>query len=202
MGFFTRWTSKGGQVLFCFDIPLMLRDRLQTLFLSPTIMPKLSDIYSPHVLVIDEIIKLFDRSVWSLRDVIRATEMVKLPSYMTGKRKAVDNNYQNRPGTVQQEPNFPLLHDFARHTIHSSESLDVAIDTMAGILGQQEWFSNAGRSYIDVNPIVLRRTRQHLLFQIQMMRSLRARSKANEARLRNEIDSVSGRETIGRLILT
>ena len=91
MGFFTRWTSKGGQVLFCFDIPLMLRDRLQTLFLSPSIMPKLLDIYSPHVLVIDEIIKLFDRSIWSLRDVIRATEMVKLPSYVTGTRKVVDN---------------------------------------------------------------------------------------------------------------
>ena len=86
MGFFTRWTSKGGQILFCFDIPLMLRDHLQTLFLSPSTLPKLPDIYSPHVLVIDEIIKLFDRSVWSLRDIVRATEMVKLPSYATGKR--------------------------------------------------------------------------------------------------------------------
>ena len=180
----------------------MLRDRLQTLFLSPSIMPKLLDIYSPHVLVIDEIIKLFDRSVWSLRDVIRATEMVKLPSYATGTRKVVDNYSQNRPGTVQQEPNFPLLHDFARHAIHSSESLDVAIDTMGGILSQHELFSDAGRSYIDVDLIVWRRTRQHLLFQIQMMRSLRARSKANEARLRNEIDSVSGRRTSGWLILT
>ena len=85
MGFFVRWTSKGGQVLFCFDIPLVLRDRFQTLFLSPMIMPKLSDIYAPHVLVIDEIIKLFDRSVWSLRDVVRATEMVKLPGW---KKKA------------------------------------------------------------------------------------------------------------------
>lgn len=64
----------------------MLRDHLQTLFLSPSMIPKLSDIYSPHVLVIDEIIKLFDRSVWSLRDIVRATEMVKLPSYTTGKR--------------------------------------------------------------------------------------------------------------------
>ena len=202
MGFFTRWISKGGQVLFCFDIPLILRDRLKTLFLSPSIIPELSDIYAPHVLVVDEIIKLFDRSVWCLRDLVRATEMVKLPSYAPGKREAINNYSQNRLGTVQQEPNFPLLHDFARHTIHSSESLDVAIDTMVGILGQHEWFSDAGRSYIDIDPIVFRRTRQQLLFQIQMMRSLRARSKANEARLRNEIDSVSGRETTGRLILT
>ena len=91
MGFFTRWTSKGGNILLCFDIPLILRRCIQTLFLPPSIIPKLSDIYSPHVLVIDEIIKLFDRSVWSLRDIVRATEMVKLPSYATGKRKVINN---------------------------------------------------------------------------------------------------------------
>lgn len=188
--------------MICFDIPLTLHDRLQTLFLSPSIIPQLSDMYSLHVLVIDEIIKLFDKSVWSLRDIVRVTEMVKQPSCLTGNRKAIDNHSQNRLGAVQQEPNFPLLHDFARHTIHSSESLDVAIDTIAGILGQHEWFSDAGRSYVDVDPIVSRRTRQHLRFQIQMMQSLRARSKANEARLRNEIDLVSGKRTLGRLILT
>ena len=202
MGFFTRWTSNGGHVLFCFDIPLILRDRLKTLFLSPSITPKLSDLYSPHVLVIDEIIKLFDTSVWSLRDIVRATEMVKLPSYATGQREVANSHLQNRLRTVQHRPNFPLLHDFARHTIHSSESLDVAIDTMSGILGQYEWFSDTGRSYINVDSVISRRTQQHLSFQIQAMRSLRARSKANEARLRNEIDLVSRREATGQLILT
>ena len=73
---------------------------------------------------------------------------------------------------------------------------------MTGILSQHGWFLDAGRSYIDVDPIILRRTRQHLLFQIQMMRSLRARSKANEARLRNEIDLVGRTAGTGRLKLT
>ena len=202
MGFFTRWTSKGGHVLFCFDIPTILRDRLETHFLAPSLAPNLSDIYSPHVLVIDEIIKLFDRSVWSLRDIVRATEMVKPPSYAAGKREAANIHFQNRLRTVQHEPNFPLLHDFARHTIHSSESLDVAIDTMSGILSQYEWFSDTGRSYIDVDPFTSRRAKQYLSFQIQAMRSLRARSKANEARLRNEIDLVSRGEATSQLILT
>ncbi len=193
MGFFTRWTSPGGQIIFCFDVPQTLHDRLQTHFLSPSTMPKLSDVYSLHLVIIDEMIKLFDKSVWSLRDIVRVTELVMLPNYPTGKRKAINNHFQNRLGATQQGPNFPLLHDFARHTVHSSETLDVAIDTMAGILGQHEWFSDAGRSYIDTDWIVSRRTRQHLRFQIQMMRSLRARSKANEARLRNEIDLVRWR---------
>ena len=48
-------------------------------------MPKLADIYSLHALIIDEIIKLFDKSVWSLwsvRDVIRKVELVRLGSYL------------------------------------------------------------------------------------------------------------------------
>ena len=187
MSFFTRWISPGGQIIFCFDVPQTLHDSLQTHFLSPSTTPKLFDVYSLHVVVIDEIIKLVDKSVWSLRDIVRLTELVVLPNYSTGKTKAVNNHFQNRLGTAQQGPNFPLLHDFARHTVHSSETLDVAIDTMAGILSQYEWFSD---SYIDAHSIVSRRTRQHLCFQVQMMRSLRARSKANEARLRNEIDLV------------
>ena len=73
---------------------------------------------------------------------------------------------------------------------------------MAGILGQQELFSDAGRAYIDIDPIVSRRTKHHLRFQLQMLQSLRARSKANEARLRNEINSVSGKGTSGWLIMT
>ena len=142
------------------------------------------------MVVIDEVIKLFDKSVWSLRDIVRVTELVMLPNCPTGKIKAVNNHFQNRLGAAQQGPNFPLLHDYIRHTVHSSETLDVAIDTMAGILGQHEWFSDAYRSYIDADLIFSRRTRQHLRFQIQMMRSLSARSKANKARLRNEIDLV------------
>ena len=190
MGFFTRWTLSDEQIIFCFDVSQTLYDRLQTHFLSPSTMLKLSDVYSLHVVIIDEIIKLFDKSVWFLRDIVRVTELIMLLNYPTRKRKAINNHFQNRLGATQQGPNFSLLHDFVRHTVHFFETLDVAIDTIADILGQHEWFSDAGRSYIDVDSIVSRRTRQHLRFQIQITRSLRARSKANEARLRNEIDLI------------
>ena len=120
--------------MFCFDVPPTLHDSLQVRFLSPSTTPKLFDVYSLYVVVIDEIIKLLDKSVWSLRDTVRGTELVMLPYYPAGKPKAVNNHFQNRLGAAQQGPNFPLLHDFARHTVHSPETLDVAIDTMVGIL--------------------------------------------------------------------
>ena len=39
-------------------------------------------------------------------------------------------------GTIQQEPNLYLLHEFAQHTVYCSAALDVVIDIMAEILGQ------------------------------------------------------------------
>ena len=110
-------------------------------------------------------------------------------SYSVNCRKKVPSNSQAFC-TSQLGTNFPLLHDFARHTVHSIETLDVATDTMSGVLGQHEWFLDVGRAYIDADSIFSRCTGQHLRFQIQMMRSLRAQSNANEARLRNEIDLI------------
>ena len=92
--------------------------------------------------------------------------------------------------TLQQEPDFSFLHDFARHAIHSSETIDVAVETMAHMLRQHEWFSNAGQRYVEMDVVALHHIQLCLRFQLQMMQSLRARSKANEERLRNEITLV------------
>lgn len=58
-------------MILCFDMPHTIYDRLQTRFLSPSTTAKLVDSYSLGVVVSDEIIKLFDKTVWSLRDVVR-----------------------------------------------------------------------------------------------------------------------------------
>lgn len=96
-------------------------------------------------------------------------------------------SFQNRAAVLRQEPNFSLLHDFARHAIHSSETLDVATETVTSMVRQQGWFSDAGQPYVNMDVTALCHTRQYLDYQLQMIRSLRARSKANEERLRNEI---------------
>ncbi len=38
------------------------------------------DHYSMHVLIVEEIVNLFENSVWALRDLVRRIEMVKLRS--------------------------------------------------------------------------------------------------------------------------
>lgn len=61
------------------------------------------------------------------------------------------------------------------------------METMTRMHSQHEWFSDAGQSYVDMDVIALRHTQQYLGFQLQMIQSLRARSKANEERLHKEI---------------
>ena len=112
MGFFTTWMSTGSQVVLCFNVPQILHIRLRTIFLSPS-TPKLPDIYSLHAVIIDEIITLFDKSVWTLRDIIRKIELVEPGSYLVEKDTAT-----NRPcrtdltsyGRVLNSPYFMTLH--------------------------------------------------------------------------------------------
>lgn len=58
---------------------------------------------------------------------------------------------------------------------------------MTRMLRQYQWFSDAGQPYTDIDATTSHHTQQYLGFQLQMVQSLRARSKANEERLRNEI---------------
>lgn len=167
MAFFTKWTSANVHVVLCFDVPQRLRDGLRNLLLSPSTTLDPSDPYSLHAIILGEIIHAFDASVWSIRDFVRMIEV-------------------NRHGVAQQAASFPLLHDFARHAVHSSETLDVATETTKSILCQHEWFCKVLPS--DTKSNVSRRTNQALSFRVQTLRNLSARSKANEARLRNEID--------------
>jgi hypothetical protein len=83
------------------------------------------------------------------------------------------------------QPNFPFLHDVARHIIHSTETLDVAINTlnnMAEVIATPD----VAISYTS------QRVQQDLAFHKQVLRNLHARSQALDARLRNEINLVGG----------
>jgi hypothetical protein len=89
-----------------------------------------------------------------------------------------------------REPDFPFLHDLARHAIHSSETLDVAVDILTNMMRQHELLTHTVNSN-GAAEATASRVKQHLCFQAHMLRSLRSRSVAIEHRLRNEINLVS-----------
>ena len=95
---------------------------------------------------------------------------------------------QNRLPTISPEPDYPYLHELARHIIHSTETLNVAIETVDGMIGQHEQFSK--QRPLDPDLPVSNQTRQHLNFQSKLFKTLKSRSQALGDRLQNEINLV------------
>ena len=81
MGFFTTWISQNSHSIFCFDMPQSsLADLTKAVSSSSSRALDSASIYALHVNIIDEILKLFDTAVWSLRDIIREVELVDILS--------------------------------------------------------------------------------------------------------------------------
>ena len=95
----------------------------------------------------------------------------------------------------KREPHtdYPWLHDIARHACHSSETLEVAIDTVEAMHDQYQAFLSSSKS----NSALSCPTRlgQYLGFQKRMMKGLHTRSVAVETRLKNEINMVAQEES-------
>lgn len=92
--------------------------------------------------------------------------------------------HQRRKDQVTSKINYGDLHDFARHVIHSTETLGVALDVVGSMIEQQSL------STASPDRAQYQRTRQSLHFQLQMLKSLKARSESIQLRLQNEINFV------------
>lgn len=118
--------------------------------------------------LLEEILSLQDRSVWMIRDEVRATE-------------------KNRALVTRPNPDYGHLHEIARHAIHVSESLEVTVKTVESILqGHADYMT----SFADAENSPRRAAKQlqnRLLFLEHMLVSLKYRSASNQARLQNEI---------------
>jgi len=78
------------------------------------------------------------------------------------------------------------MHEIARHTIHSSEIVAMAIETLNSIIQEHEIF--VVDNSIEVG--TYRQTEKDLRHLSTLFKSLHLRSKALEERLRNEINLV------------
>lgn len=160
---FTRWLPSSRQTtVLVLDAPLPLKERLPIPLLGTLDPDHLGDPFWIYAPLVDEVVRLQDISVWAIRDRVRAIETQRAPA--------------ERPN-----PNYRLLHDIARHAIHVSETLDVAVKTLGGILTQHQEFVVAGG--LDASKDLRRR----LLFYEHLLSSHRCRSVSNKERLLNEI---------------
>ncbi|KAH7350407.1 hypothetical protein BKA66DRAFT_476291 [Pyrenochaeta sp. MPI-SDFR-AT-0127] len=160
MGFFVHWTPPCSTTLLCFDLPEHMKASFQSALQSVTEKSDLIDPYAVFGTVIHEILSLYNDSVWSLRNHICSMEAV-------------------RP----QEPNYPYLHEIARHAIHVSETLSVALESINALQMQhQDYAVQYSQDSNRWNKIY-----NQFQFQRRVLHGLLLRSESNKARIQNEI---------------
>ncbi|PLB54124.1 hypothetical protein P170DRAFT_504932 [Aspergillus steynii IBT 23096] len=122
-----------------------------------------------HMEFSSTLITLYDASIWSLRDLVRAIE------------KARDK--PNHP-----PPDFPHLHDIGRHIFHSTETLEIAENTVKNLVDEQaRWRDEFPESRQKGRGVYLH-TQQRLYSLSKQLHSLKTRSRSLTERLHNEIN--------------
>ncbi|KUI61574.1 hypothetical protein VP1G_08713 [Cytospora mali] len=164
---FVRWLPQTKQtIIAAFDERPSGKDRTRKMFQRPDPVC-LVDPFWVYTHVLTELTQLEDSAVWAVRDEVRATEKEPMPI--------------GRP-----QPEYRRLHDIARHTIHVSETLDVAARTISGIILEHDSFMRSDLVDVDDKDIS-HDIQRRLRFLENMIASLRHRSTSNEKRLVNEI---------------
>lgn len=188
MAFLALRTAPGPTVILCFDTPDRFRLRLFEALNSNFPRFEEPDIYQLHTYLLGQILDLYDESVWALRDTVRDIERVS--GVEAEQVSRVIETIQDRSTSQRIDPGFPVLHDIARHAIHVSETLDVAIENMSSMIRQYRSVFEDKSYPLAHEKRAFARTLQCFNFQLQTFKSLKARSDSNQARMQNEITLV------------
>ncbi len=166
---FTRWIPGTSQsIVLIFDPHPAIKQRLPSPVLDSPDLNECSDPYLIHTLFIEDLVRLQDGAVWGIRNLVRETEILRTTS------KAPN-------------PNYPRLHDIARHAIHVSETLDLSIKTVDCMMKQHDQFMADRPVADDRTRRMQKKMRMRMEFYSHMLDSLLSRSTSNKERMLNEI---------------
>ncbi|KAH0552956.1 hypothetical protein GP486_006846 [Trichoglossum hirsutum] len=79
MDFVTKWSPPNQNVVLCFSTSRDSQDQLRDALSSRLENRNVCDPYMLHTVIVDEVLSIFDRSVWSLRDLVLSVEKVVMP---------------------------------------------------------------------------------------------------------------------------
>ncbi|KAI1101737.1 hypothetical protein F4804DRAFT_289169 [Jackrogersella minutella] len=178
---FTRWIESGRMVIVAFDPVDIVREGLCESLLQNISQDELQDPFWPYIRILEELVSLQGTSIWSLRNLIRTTELSPTRDH---------RNLRNKP-----KYNYSRLHDIARHAIHVSETLDLSVKLSESIMREHEQLMASisdfeSRLTSEKTQLFKRayfNTRSRLTFFSHALFSLRCRSTSNHQRLHNEI---------------
>ncbi|KAJ5781036.1 hypothetical protein N7457_006196 [Penicillium paradoxum] len=161
---FTRWLPSTKQTMvLLFDPKSPILETVPKLLLNPE-ASILGNAYWCYTKLLDTIADLEQVSVWAIRDEVRKIEKTEMTEPIP-------------------KPDWRRLHDIARHAIHVTETLDVAVETIESITKHHMMFAMPRKDDTLVDQAIAAR----LGFFRGYMVSMRHRSISNEKRLQNEI---------------
>lgn len=168
MNVFVRWLANPmSTIVLAFDTKSPISERIANSLLNPD-ANCLGDPFWIYARLAADVMYLQDSAVWAIRNRVREIETERKPA--------------GKP-----QPDYRHLHDIARHAIHVSESLNVATDTMEGILMQHDDFLDQKFPVQTIDRDASDGIHRQLLFYQNMISNLRHRSVSNRERLQNEI---------------
>jgi len=173
IGIWTQWKPSHSSVMLCTvdnsDLAFFWRDLCQTLQEPQAV--RASYPFDWHVSVLPHITTAFDRSVWACRDIIRYME-------------------HHRPSPQSMRPNYPVMHELARHTVHISENLAMSIKVCNSL--EQEMLDCRQSTSMSLPAAQSDWTRAFRIIRGQrtLLECAQERSHALTARLQNEINLV------------
>ncbi|KAK2034282.1 hypothetical protein LX32DRAFT_418482 [Colletotrichum zoysiae] len=187
---FTRWLpSRGQTLLIIFDLrkpaasclTRVPKDELDPLFTIPD-PSYFIDPYWMYIRLLEKVVTMQDAAVWAVRDTVRSVEK--------GRSGVLAGLMASDESILKSETSHRYLHETARHAIHVSETLDLAVTASRKILTQHESLKaglGGGAQQKAAWGKAWHHTHQRLQFFEEMLNSLQERSASNKARHFNEI---------------
>ncbi|KAH8719558.1 hypothetical protein GQ44DRAFT_775259 [Phaeosphaeriaceae sp. PMI808] len=190
MLFLSRW-EPNSCVMLCINTPRDMLLDLKTALSSNPVKPDFRDPFSLYSPLMDEVVKLYDRSVWAIRDVLRPIE----------KKREKEKSHIN--------VDFSQLQEILRHSIHVGEVLAVGVATTTELrkcrkklmprLPRTKATDSGNQDEASKNEQVAKGEMEgkydwgndplnyHFGFQTQMMQNTKFRQQSNQDRLNSEI---------------
>jgi hypothetical protein len=185
MTFCSRWDSQRCEVL-CIGVDLAFQHLLQQTLsrMWPNLPP--NEPFSLHIPLVQTILELQDLSVWSIRDFVRTIEKASV-NWRLCTSVVLTLDLQGRSLLPLGLQDFAIMHEMARHAIHSFETLSVSSETLEAMQQQVIDLSTTHERGGSGRAKASYQIRKYIDSQTRMLRSLSMRSQANRERLQNEI---------------
>ncbi|EAW12870.1 uncharacterized protein ACLA_013010 [Aspergillus clavatus NRRL 1] len=165
---FVQWLpQKHQQLVFFLNLPKPVKEYLEEH--RPLARNSRGNPYVWHTVFAQAIIEDYDKSIWSLRDLVRHIEKAR--------------NFPHPPAL-----NFPNLHDIARHIFHSNETLNVAAQILESLIAEQKSFQKEYPALVKGNRGSWSQNGQRAKRVKRQLQSLAFRSQSLGERLHNEIN--------------